>query len=51
MCILCAYTLLKVVSRYDLGVLSMSVMGFKQNWIGGLGGWCELYSFFFLEKN
>ena len=29
------FTLLKVVSHYDLSVLSMSVMGFqKANWIG-----------------
>ena len=29
MCILFVYTLLKVVSHYDLSVLSMSVMGFR----------------------
>ena len=39
MCILFVYTLLKVVSYYDLSVFSMSMMGFpKKNWIG-----CELY--------
>ena len=40
MCILSVYTLLKVVSYYDLSVLSMSVMGFqnKFGWGGG-GGW------------
>ena len=30
MCILSVYTLLKVVSYYDLSVLSMSVMGFQK---------------------
>ena len=30
MCILFVYTLLKVVSNYDLSVLSMSVMGFQK---------------------
>ena len=29
MCILFVYTLLKVVSHYDLSVLSMSVIGFQ----------------------
>ena len=34
----CLYTLIKVVSYYDLSVLSMSVMGFKKKvWMGG--GW------------
>ena len=28
-CVFCLYTLLKVVSYYDLSVLSMSVMGFQ----------------------
>ena len=38
MCILFVYTLLKVVSYYDLSVLSMSVMGFqKKVWMGD--GW------------
>ena len=39
------YTLLKVVSYYELSVLSMSVMGFqKQSLDGGwVGGWGELY--------
>ena len=41
-CILSVYTLLKVVSYYDLSVLSMSVMAFqKKVWLGG--GWGELY--------
>ena len=31
MCILFVYTLLKVVSYYDLSILSMSVMGFQKN--------------------
>ena len=34
MCILCVYTLLKVVGYYDLSVLSMLVMGFKQKKFG-----------------
>ena len=40
MCILSVHTLLKVVGYYDLGVLSMSVMGFhtKNVWMG-VGGW------------
>ena len=40
MCILFVYTLLKVVSCYDLSVLSMSVTGFqKKVWTGGTRGW------------
>ena len=39
MCILFVYTLLKVVSYYDLSVLSMSVMGFQEQF--GWGGWVE----------
>ena len=35
MCSLFVYALLKVVSYYDLIVLSMSVMGFQKNWTGG----------------
>ena len=41
------YTLLKVVSHYDLSILSMSVMGFQNKL--GLGGWgelCPVYFFF-----
>ena len=37
MCILFVYTLLKVVSYYDLSVLSISVMGFQKKF--GWGGW------------
>ena len=37
MCILSVHTLLKVVSYYDLSVLSMSVIGLKINKLGG--GW------------
>ena len=48
MCILFVYTLLKLVSHYDLSVLSMSVMGKLRTkvWIGG--GWfgLALSSFF-----
>ena len=39
-------TLLKVVSYYDLSVLSMSVMGFQKKF-DGVDGWVELYPFFF----
>ena len=42
-CILSVYTLLKVVSYYDLSVLSMSVMGFQKKVWMGEGGWDELY--------
>ena len=40
MCILFAYTLLKVVSYYDVSVVSMPMMGFRKKkfgW-GGLVG-------------
>ena len=47
MCILSVHTLLKVVGYYDLSVLSMSVMGLKNQKIGW-GGWVELYPSFFL---
>ena len=44
--ILSVYTSIKVVSYYDLSVLSMSVMGFqKKVWMGG--GWGEVYPSFF----
>ena len=42
MCILFVYTLLKVVSYYDLSVLSMSVMGFQKK-----SCWGDLYPSFF----
>ena len=38
------------VCIYDLSVLAVSRMGFKKkkkNWIGGVGGWVELYPIFF----
>ena len=38
MCFLCVSTLLKVVSHYDVSVVSMSVMGF-QNILYREGGW------------
>ena len=39
--------LLKVVSRYDLSVLSMSVIGFQKNtYMGLVCGWSEVLSFF-----
>ena len=34
MCILSVHTLLKVVGYYDLGVLSVSVMGFQKKKFG-----------------
>ena len=34
-CVFCLYTLLKVVSYYDLSVLSMSVMGFQKKGLYG----------------
>ena len=39
MCILFAYTLLKVVKYYDLSVLYMSVMDFRKKdvWMGVVG--------------
>ena len=46
--ILSVYTLLKIVSYYDLSVLSMSVMGFQKKVWMGVGGWGELYPSFFL---
>ena len=55
MWILFVYTLLKVVSYYDLSVLSMSVMGFKNSlnggWVGGVSsiqfylGFLEFFNF------
>ena len=47
--VFCLYTLLKVVGYYDLSVLSMSVMGFQKTnvWMG-VGGWGELYPFFWI---
>ena len=39
--------LLKVVSHYDLSVLSMSVIGFQKNWLG-VG--CAVSSFLPLRK-
>ena len=38
MCILFVYTLLNVVSYYDLSVLSMSLMGFHRKKFGSGGG-------------
>ena len=42
-CILFVYTFVKVVSYYDLSVLSISVMGFKKMW----SGWSEIYPVLF----
>ena len=36
-------TLLKVVSHYDLSVLSISVMGFQFFWIGGCVDECKFF--------
>ena len=51
MCILFVYTLLKVISYYDLSVLSMSVIGFQKNfgcgWVDGVSS-IQVY-FGFLE--
>ncbi len=50
MCILYVYTLLKVVSYYDLSVLSMSVMGFQKKkfgWrVGGVSSTQVFFGFF-----
>ena len=50
MCILHVYTLLKVVSYYDLSVLSMSVTGFKKKkyggWVGGVSSTQVVLDFF-----
>ena len=47
--VFCLYILLKVVSHYDLSVLSMSVIGFpKKVWME-VGGWGELYPSLFLK--
>ena len=43
MCILFLYTLLKVVTCYDLSVISMSVMGFQTKFGWEVGGWGDLY--------
>ena len=47
MCILSVYTLLKVVSYYDLSIMSKSVMVSKKKVWMGVGGWGELYPSFF----
>ena len=51
MCILFVYTLLKVVSYYDLSVLSISVMGFQKKVCVGGGVSSIQFYFGFLEKN
>ena len=46
----CVYTLLKVVSRYDLSVLSMSVMSSEKSLdrrVGGEGEGGDLYPIFY----
>ena len=47
LCILSVYTLIKVVSYYDLSVLSMTVMDFQKK-LDGVGGWGKVYLGFFL---
>ena len=49
MCILFVYTLLTVVSYYDLSVLSMSAMGFQklEIWMGVVSS-IQVYFCFFL---
>ena len=48
-CVLCLYTpwQLKVVSYYDLSVLSMTVMGFQKKFGRRVCGWGDLYPIFF----
>ena len=45
----CIYNLLKVVSYYDLSVLSMSVMGFQKTSLDGgwVGGWVSSIQVYF----
>ena len=46
-CVICLYImLLKVVSHYDLNVLSMSVMGFQKSLDRGWVGWVSSIQFF-----
>ena len=40
-------TLIKVVSYYDLSVLSLSVMGLKKVWMGGCVGGVRSIQVFF----
>ena len=49
MCIMFVYALLKVVSYYDLSVLSMSVMGFRKekSLDGGWVGWVSSIQVYF----
>ena len=46
-CVLCLYTLLKIVCYYDMSVLSISVMGFQKKVV--MGGWGKLYPSFFWD--
>ena len=46
MCILFVHALLKVVSSYDLSVLSMPVKGYQTKLWLGVDGWGELYTVF-----
>ena len=52
MCIMCVnYTLLKVVSQYDLSVLSMFAMGFRKKLDRGWVGVVSTIQFCFLDFN
>ena len=48
--VFCLYTLLTVVSYYDLSVLPMSVMGFQKSldrgWVGGVSSSQFYFGFF-----
>ena len=46
-CVFSLYTLLKVVSRYDLSGMSMSVMVFQKSLDRGVGGCGEFYTGFY----
>ena len=51
--VFCLYTLLKVVSYYDLSVLSKSVMGFQTKkflWVGGVSS-IQCYFGFLVKQN
>ena len=54
MCVLFVYTLLKVVSYYDLSVLSMSVMGLQKSldagWVCGMSSIQVYFGFFYFAK-
>ena len=48
MCMLCVYTLLKVVSHRDLSILFMLFMSFQKNSSDmGVGVWSDPYKIYF----